>query len=93
VGVIEEQQTALVESGIYRYSRNPYFLAYLLMFAAYTVLLQSALLLGLSAIGFILVHAMVLREEKHLAMLHPQAYREYCQRVPRYLIRQATGAP
>jgi protein-S-isoprenylcysteine O-methyltransferase Ste14 len=93
VGVIEEQQTALVESGIYRYSRNPYFLAYLLMFAAYTVLLQSALLLGLSAIGFILVHAMVLREEKHLAKLHPQAYREYCQRVPRYLIRQATGTP
>jgi protein-S-isoprenylcysteine O-methyltransferase Ste14 len=76
-----------VESGIYRYSRNPYFLAYLLMFAAYTVLLQSALLLGLSAIGFILVHSMVLREEKHLAKLHPQAYREYCQRVPRYLIR------
>jgi len=87
VGVIEEQQTALVESGIYRYSRNPYFLAYLLMFAAYTVLLQSALLLGLSAIGFILVHSMVLREEKHLAKLHPQAYRKYCQRVPRYLIR------
>lgn len=93
VGVIDKQQTALVESGIYRYSRNPYFLAYLLMFAAYTVLLQSALLLGLSAIGFILVHSMVLREEKHLAKLHPQAYREYCQRVPRYLIRQATGTP
>ncbi len=93
VGVIEEQQTTLVESGIYRYSRNPYFLAYLLMFAAYTVLLQSALLLGLSAIGFILVHSMVLREEKHLATLHPQAYREYCQRVPRYLIRHAQRTP
>lgn len=93
VGVIEEQQTTLVESGIYRYSRNPYFLAYLLMFAAYTVLLQSALLLGLSAIGFILVHSMVLSEEKHLATLHPQAYREYCQRVPRYLIRHAQRTP
>lgn len=93
VGVIEEQQTTLVESGIYRYSRNPYFLAYLLMFAAYTVLLQSAVLLGLSAIGFTLVHSMVLREEKHLATLHPQAYREYCQRVPRYLIRHAQRTP
>ena len=87
VGVIEEQQTALVETGIYRYSRNPYFLSYLLIFLAYTVLLQSALLLGLSAIGFMLIHAMVRREEQYLARLHPQGYREYCQRVPRYLIR------
>jgi len=87
VGVIEEQQTALVATGIYRYSRNPYFLAYLLMFLAYTVLLQSALLLGLSAIGFMLIHAMVRREEQYLARLHSQAYRGYCQRVPRYLIR------
>jgi len=87
VGVIEEQQTALVETGIYRYSRNPYFLAYLLMFLAYTLLLQSALLLGLSAIGFMLIHAMVRREEQYLARLHPQGYHEYCQRVPRYLIR------
>jgi len=87
VGVIEEQQTALVATGIYRYSRNPYFLAYLLMFLAYTVLLQSALLLGLSAIGFMLIHAMVRREEQYLARLHPQGYHEYCQRVPRYLIR------
>jgi len=41
VGVIEEQQTTLVESGIYRFSHNPCFVAYLLMFAAYAVLLQN----------------------------------------------------
>lgn len=87
VGVIEEQQTALVESGIYRFSRNPYFLAYLLMFIAYTVLLQNAVLLGLSVIGFVLVQSMVLREEKYLATLHPETYARYCLRVPRYLFR------
>jgi protein-S-isoprenylcysteine O-methyltransferase Ste14 len=36
VGVIEEQETELIEEGIYRYSRNPYFMSYLLLFAAYT---------------------------------------------------------
>jgi protein-S-isoprenylcysteine O-methyltransferase Ste14 len=85
VGVIEEQQTALVESGIYGFSRNPYFVAYLLMFAGYTVLLQSAILLVLSAVGFMLIHLMILREEKHLVTLHPQDYQAYRQRVPRYL--------
>lgn len=87
VGVIEGQETALVESGIYRFSRNPYFLSYLLMFGAYTVLLQNAVLLGLGGIGFILIQKMVLREEKYLATLHCDEYRQYCRRVPRYLLR------
>lgn len=32
-----------------------------------------------------LIHLMILREEKHLATLHPQDYQAYCQRVARYL--------
>ncbi len=86
VGVLENQQTDLIEGGIYRFSRNPYFLSYLIMFAAYTVLLQSVILLVLSFIGFALIHAMVLKEEKHLTALHGQKYHQYKQRVPRYLI-------
>ena len=87
VGVIEEQQTTLVESGIYRFSRNPYFVAYLLMFTAYTLLLQNLVLLVLTAVGCVLIHRMILREEKHLATLHGEDYRDYCQRVPRYIFR------
>ena len=86
VGVIEEQETALIEEGIYRYSRNPYFVSYLLLFAAYTLLLQSILLLVLSFIGFALVHAMIRREEAYLDRVHGQAYLRYKQRVPRYLL-------
>ncbi len=86
VGVLEDQQTDLIEGGIYRFSRNPYFLSYLIMFTGYTVLLQSIILLVLSLIGFALIHAMVLKEEKHLAALHGQEYHQYKQRVPRYLI-------
>ena len=40
VGVVEDQKTELVTIGIYRFSRNPYFLSYTLMFAAYTILLK-----------------------------------------------------
>ena len=86
IGVIEEQQTRLIESGIYRYSRNPYFFAYLLMFAAYTILLQNLVLLVLSFIGFGMVHAMILKEEKYLAKTHGEAYQQYRQRVPRYFL-------
>ena len=86
VGVLEDQQTDLVEGGIYRFSRNPYFLSYLIMFAAYTVLLQSVILLVLSSVGFAMIHAMVLKEEKHLTALHGEMYRQYQKRVPRYIL-------
>ena len=83
VGVLEDQETELIDDGIYRFSRNPYFLSYLIMFAAYTVLLQNIILLALSLVGFALIHAMVLTEEKYLATQHGQKYRQYQKRVPR----------
>ncbi len=86
VGVIEEQRTELVEGGIYRFTRNPYFLAYLVMAVAYTVLLQNLVLLCLSAVCCGLVHAMVLKEERYLESVHGEAYRRYRKQVPRYLV-------
>ncbi|HIJ64419.1 MAG TPA: DUF1295 domain-containing protein [Candidatus Hydrogenedentes bacterium] len=86
VGVLENQRTDLIETGIYRFSRNPYFLAYLVMFAGYTVLLQSVVLLLLSILGFAMIHAMVLKEERHLTAQHGDRYRQYLERTPRYII-------
>lgn len=86
VGVLDDQQTGLVDKGIYQFSRNPYFLSYLIMFAAYTLLLQSIVLLALSLIGFSMIHAMVLKEEKHLSKLHGEIYHQYKKRVPRYFV-------
>jgi len=86
VGVLEDQHTDLIEGGIYRFSRNPFFLSYLIMFAAYTVLLQNIILLFLSLVGFAITHAMVLKEEKHLTTLHGEKYYQYQKRVPRYLV-------
>jgi protein-S-isoprenylcysteine O-methyltransferase Ste14 len=85
VGVIESQKTELVISGIYRFTRNPYFVSYLLMFAAYTIILQNVILLGLSILGFFLVHKMIIKEEKYLDSVHGEAYLQYKKKVPRYL--------
>jgi protein-S-isoprenylcysteine O-methyltransferase Ste14 len=86
VGVIENQKTVLITSGIYCFTRNPYFVSYFLMFLAYTVLLQNLILLGLSIMGFIFVHIMIKKEEKYLYSVHGDAYLQYKKIVPRYLI-------
>jgi len=86
VGVLQDQKTELITSGIYRFTRNPYFLSYLLMFAAFTVLLQNLILFGLSVAAVFLVHSMILKEEKYLRAEHASAFLQYENKVPRYFI-------
>jgi protein-S-isoprenylcysteine O-methyltransferase Ste14 len=87
VGVIEEQQTNLVQCGIYRFTRNPYFVSYIMIFFAYTIFLQNLLLLLLTFVGCRLIDSMVRKEEAYLETLHGEEYSQYKQDVPRYLPR------
>ncbi len=86
VGVLENQKTDLVTTGIYKYSRNPYFVSYLLMFIAYATLLQNLVLLGFAIIGFGFVHSMIMKEETYLTTEHGNNYLQYKKDTPRYLI-------
>lgn len=86
VGVLEDQKTELVTTSIYRFTRNPYFVSYFLMFAAYTVFLQNLILFGLSVLGFLFTHKMILSEEKYLLSVHGDSYVKYKTKVPRYVI-------
>jgi protein-S-isoprenylcysteine O-methyltransferase Ste14 len=86
IGILENDNTRLIVNGIYRLTRNPYFLFYLLMFAAYTVLPQNSILLGLSVVGFMLIHSMIKSEEKYLLRVHGADYLQYKKQVPRYFI-------
>jgi protein-S-isoprenylcysteine O-methyltransferase Ste14 len=86
VGILEDQKTALISPGIYRYTRNPYFVSYILMFTAYTVLLQNIVLLGLSFIGIVFIHKMILKEEAYLHKVHGEVYIQYKKKVSRYIL-------
>ncbi len=84
VGVIENEKTELVTSGIFKYSRNPYFLSYLLMFISYTFILTNVVLIVLTMISFQSVHSMILKEEKNLSKIHGECYQEYKKKTGRY---------
>ena len=86
VGVLEDQKNPLIEDGIYKFSRNPYFLSYILMFIAYIILLQNIILFGLFIIGIVLIHSMIMKEERYLLSVHKDSYIQYKKRVSRYFI-------
>ncbi|WP_227132499.1 methyltransferase family protein [Halorubellus salinus] len=80
-GQADELQT----DGLYRYSRNPQNLAYLVFFASLAVLSNSTLVAALAAgaTAFMLLQAVV--EEPWLRETYGEAYLAYRERVPRFV--------
>lgn len=85
VGILEDQKTELVQTGIYKFCRNPYFLSYFIMFFAFLLIVPSIVLILLVLITIFWFHKMVKSEEKYLEKVHGSEYLYYCKRVGRYL--------
>ncbi|MDH5604543.1 MAG: isoprenylcysteine carboxylmethyltransferase family protein [Cyclobacteriaceae bacterium] len=84
VGIKYDQKTELVTSGIYRISRNPYFLSYDILIMGYLLLFPSPLLLVLYLPLVIVFHKMILEEERYLETVHGQDYLAYKKKTGRY---------
>ena len=91
VGVIEDQKTELVKTGIYTHVRNPYFLSYYLMFFSLFLVRPSFVLLGLVIATATVFHLMVLKEEQYLLNMHGQNYIKYKSNTGRYMPRLGRG--
>ena len=78
--------TTLVESGPYRYSRNPIYIGFVLLYFGLAVMLTSEwMLLLLIPVLMVLQRGVVEREEAYLTEKFGEAYRKYQARVPRWL--------
>jgi protein-S-isoprenylcysteine O-methyltransferase Ste14 len=76
----------LVVRGLYRHSRNPMYLAVLLMLVGWAVSYASTTLWLYASAVALLFHWRVRRhEEPYLARTHGDAWRAYASRVPRWL--------
>ncbi|RZS92397.1 methyltransferase family protein [Cuneatibacter caecimuris] len=73
------------DNGLYRYSRNPMYLAYFIFFAGCALLVRSAVL-GVFVLLFIVSsHWIILSEERWCIMEFGDEYREYMKKVRRYI--------
>ncbi|MEC8861094.1 MAG: isoprenylcysteine carboxylmethyltransferase family protein [Pseudomonadota bacterium] len=81
-----ENSSALVVSGIYRITRNPMYLGFLLLLAAWSLMLANlAVLLLLPVFVWYMDRFQILPEERALAGLFGNDYTNYCARVRRWL--------
>lgn len=81
-----DSSSALVNTGIYRFSRNPMYVGFLCWILAWALFLDSpaALLLGLDFIPY-MNRFQILPEEQALNQLFGEHYRDYCKQVRRWL--------
>lgn len=85
VGIDEERPDKLVTSGIFACTRNPIYVAFILMLLGQFLLFPNWLLLVYLVGGVWLIHRQILREEAYLKTHYGQPYLEYCERVRRYV--------
>ncbi len=85
VGIKYDQKTDLITTGIYRISRNPYFLSYDILILGYILIFPSIILFVLYLILVFIFHNMILEEEKYLKSVHGNNYFDYQKKVNRYL--------
>ena len=85
IGIDEEHETALVQSGVFGLSRNPIFLGMMLTLLGLFLVIPNAFTLLTFAMGVVLIQIQVRLEEEFLAKTHGKEYADYRMRVRRWV--------
>ncbi|MCJ7760764.1 isoprenylcysteine carboxylmethyltransferase family protein, partial [Candidatus Bathyarchaeota archaeon] len=74
-----------VTKGVYRFSRNPAYFSMFLIFGGTGIACVSWVFLLLTAVFIILLHIGVVSEERSCLQKYGNAYREFMNKVPRWI--------
>ena len=85
---ISEEKTTLITNGIYRWSRNPAFVGFDLLYASMSLLFFNIPLVMVSAGAAIMLHLQILQEEEHMHKMFGSDYEEYRKHTLRYFGRR-----
>jgi len=85
VGIDQDNPDKLVTGGVFAVSRNPIYVAFWFVLLGQFLIFPNWILLLFMIAGTGLFHRQVLSEEEYLAKHYDTEYRDYCNRVRRYL--------
>ncbi len=85
IGIDEDIKTELIQTGLFKLSRNPIFLGMRIMLLGLFLILPNAATLVVLIAGDLLIQIQVRLEEEFLMRTHGQAYLKYKTKVRRWL--------
>lgn len=85
VGIDKNTKTELITNGLYKYSRNPAFVGFDLMFIGLFLTFPNIVTIFICFINILAIHSLILQEEKHLEGMLKEDYVVYRKQTPRYL--------
>lgn len=83
-GMSEKNKGRLITTGIFSYSRNPFFLSIMLYFIGQALVFPSVLFIATALLAIISIHFHIVKEEKFMLRNYNGEYLEYQKRVRRY---------
>ena len=85
IGIDESAAPGLIDTGLFRFCRNPIYLALLVIVTGYVVLLPTLWSLFSWCAAYLLVRLQIAAEESYLQLSYGEAYETYARRVSRLL--------
>lgn len=85
---IPEEKTALITNGIYKWSRNPAFIGFDLLYASICLMFFNIPLVLISVWSAVMLHLQILQEEEHMLNMFGTEYSEYKKHTLRYFGRK-----
>ena len=85
IGIDHDQKTAFVQSGLFKYSRNPIFVGIIAISLGYFLVLPNSITFAILVLDIALIQVQVAMEEDYLTLQHGQEYNVYCRQVRRWL--------
>lgn len=85
VGIDKSTKSKLITEGIYKYSRNPAFVGFYLMFIGLFLVYADVITCISMLINIYAMNRLVIEEEKHLEEMFGKEYTNYKKKTPRYL--------
>lgn len=85
---IPEEKTSLITAGIYKWSRNPAFVGFDLLYLSTCLMFFNVPLVVVSVWAAVMLHLQILQEEVHMHNMFGEEYDEYRKHTLRYFGRR-----
>jgi protein-S-isoprenylcysteine O-methyltransferase Ste14 len=85
MGIASEHKTKLVQTGVFRISRNPIYIGVIMTLLGLFLVIPNAITLLILILGVVVINIQVRLEEEYLKTAHGAEYVSYTERVRRWI--------